>query len=511
MIFKIPNHAINLNLQLQKSKSIPNYLKLACSKAFIQHLLFVKKIIPYSPDYVLEEYENYKEEEKEEAEEEMKEMLLNQKNKKRKEEEMETEMKLENNRNSKFKIHVDNDENDEDDVLVSIDDDDDDNANHANHANYITTTSSNYNTRIGANMNTDHSNNNQILLKQQRTRTRTRKEMTTHRQIIKCGEQLHLLLQDLKYVFDHHDGSENNNNNNNTIKAILITIGPSLHSPREQYLIQFHSWFESDTTTSNTTSTTIESNNTLSMKAKERNEYEISRRIIREYITGIFEYESNQNLLYQKQLQELQSKQQQQQQQETKQLLIQHGHESENKQRKKRRRNHNQIRNALSNNNITRIDNTVSNNMNSSSKLKLHVTCLVSQHVIQQLFQRQQEEQKGQQQQQGEMASCTVNTKMSSQLSPQYYHHHYHKNQYVIERDFTIKVPRMIHKKRNIHRPFVVMNVQPMINPTKIHSSLIDNSNKEIHENNEPTCRCQQEKDDVWISFKSKIKGFVKK
>lgn len=40
------------------------------------------------------------------------------------------------------------------------------------------------------------------------------------------------------------------------------------------------------------------------MKTKQRNEYEISRQIIREYITGIFEYESNQNLLYQKELQE---------------------------------------------------------------------------------------------------------------------------------------------------------------------------------------------------------------
>ena len=315
-----------------------------------------------------------------------------------------------------------------------------------------------------------------------------RKDMTAQRKLYKCGEQLHFLLQDLNQIFNHKMNDNNNNNNSNNIKAVVITIGPSFHSPREQYVIRFHSWnHDSSKTGQNVVEQTMSSQKVV----MERLKNEISRRVIREFIKGIIESD------------DIDIKNEQVDNRNVNKLSTEttssnHNHDNiqtninhiqnettTNKRMKKssRLRSKRNIRQNYTHHNS--IGNSLSN-------LKLSVACLVCHDSINNndVFHQQHD--------------YTLNniqfpqTVMSTTIPS-----HVSVPRFVIERDFVIKVPRMVSKKYKIYRPFVFMDIRPMLNPINTNQKQVENHNDESSIG--PVFELTS--GDLWVKLKSTIKG----
>lgn len=178
------------------------------------------------------------------------------------------------------------------------------------------------------------------------------------------------------------------------IKAVIITLGPSLNSPREQYILRFHSWDDSHET--------VAFESTL----KERMEIEIGRRCVRELLQGSLEdaytamFSSNSNV--------------------------------------------------------------------NKSTWKVNMAFLISQHAL---------HANGNNLNNDESISGETNVDPIQKL--------------ILRRGFCIKAPR---KKRKTHRPFVVLDIAPLL-PSAQHP-----------QSKGP--RFQHTKDDVWMSLRTPIKGF---
>ena len=230
-------------------------------------------------------------------------------------------------------------------------------------------------------------------------------------------------------------------------------------------------------------------------------EQEIARRIIREFIRGILEHEQEKD-------DKDEEKEKEGDQQERKQNMFQ----------------------------FTRVDNHIGNNL-SASNLKLNVACLVTNKgESQSLFQHPSSENATTTTATNIDTAINTATTLSSSSSSytttttttqQNSSTHYKQRripQYTIQRDFVIKIPRMIRasKKRKFHRPFVIMNVIPMMkmaNPNNANTNVSVNVNvsgsdeevkvSSIANHNAPGFKMIH--GDTWISLKSTLKGFARK
>ena len=127
-----------------------------------------------------------------------------------------------------------------------------------------------------------------------RRKRRRRVRSRSHRKMIQAGRDLGQLLSDLQSLFGCSCTSIETDDTDNgeggaasaagqpalgwNIKAALITLGPSLRSPREQYLIRFHSPLPPSL------EGMMPPPPPPDMRARLENE--LSRRIIREYLRG---------------------------------------------------------------------------------------------------------------------------------------------------------------------------------------------------------------------------------
>ena len=123
---------------------------------------------------------------------------------------------------------------------------------------------------------------------QQVRRRRRRVRSRSNRKMIQAGRELGLVLSDLQSLFGccGDNGGEGGVLLGWNVKAALITLGPSLHSPREQYLIRFHSppVAEEALRTARTARSSMPPPPERAQRARLENE--LSRRIIREYLRG---------------------------------------------------------------------------------------------------------------------------------------------------------------------------------------------------------------------------------
>jgi hypothetical protein len=121
----------------------------------------------------------------------------------------------------------------------------------------------------------------------QQARRRRRVRSRSNRKMIQAGLELGRVLSDLQSLF----GCCGDNRGEGgvllgwNVKAALITLGPSLHSPREQYLIRFHSPpVVEEALPAACTARSMPPPPERAQRARLENE--LSRRIIREYLRG---------------------------------------------------------------------------------------------------------------------------------------------------------------------------------------------------------------------------------
>mmetsp|Transcript_14077 Transcript_14077/g.21086 ORF Transcript_14077/g.21086 Transcript_14077/m.21086 type:complete len:368 (-) Transcript_14077:459-1562(-) len=121
---------------------------------------------------------------------------------------------------------------------------------------------------------------------------RKRSDTVRERKYEKHGEQLQAILSALDIIFCLNtcsDGNDENKTDNlkiaeeSAVKAVMITLGPSFSSPREQYLIRFHEW--DAVSKSKSPSITVPSD------TQRRLGQEMGRRSVRELICGSLQEE----------------------------------------------------------------------------------------------------------------------------------------------------------------------------------------------------------------------------
>ena len=122
---------------------------------------------------------------------------------------------------------------------------------------------------------------------QQVRRRRRRVRSRSDRKMIQAGRELGRILSELQSLFGccSDNGGEGGALLGWNVKAALITLGPSLHSPREQYLIRFHSPPVAEEALP-AACTTRSMPPPPERAQRARLENELSRRIIREYLRG---------------------------------------------------------------------------------------------------------------------------------------------------------------------------------------------------------------------------------
>jgi hypothetical protein len=120
------------------------------------------------------------------------------------------------------------------------------------------------------------------------TKKRKRSDTVRERKYEKHGEQLQAILSALDIIFClNNDGNDEKKTENlkipeeSAVKAVMITLGPSFSSPREQYLIRYHEWGA----VSKSPSITVPSD------TKRRLGQEMGRRSVRELICGSLQEE----------------------------------------------------------------------------------------------------------------------------------------------------------------------------------------------------------------------------
>eukprot|EP00978_Attheya_sp_CCMP212_P034267 scaffold142710_cov36-Attheya_sp.AAC.2 len=119
-------------------------------------------------------------------------------------------------------------------------------------------------------------------------RKRPRKEERKRRAVLQCASELEALLADLNQVFDQ---------NCSQITSVVMTLGPSIMSPREQYVIVFHDaasvGLDGGSVTEQRKRIGMSNTNEFAMQknaaSKDKIQREISRRIIQEFLRGTME------------------------------------------------------------------------------------------------------------------------------------------------------------------------------------------------------------------------------
>lgn len=261
-------------------------------------------------------------------------------------------------------------------------------------------------------------------------RNRKVSDIRQRRKYQKYGQQLQKLLNDIDDLFNYSD-ILNHENNCFDIKAILITLGPTFSSPREQYILRFLEWNPIPFTS------TLESErrNSPPNHVKERLQKEIGRRSVREIILGTLQDE------YMNMFQRKSSE---------------------------------------------------------CSTMKVNIAAFVTETALDALFHQQFSMNEFNNLTLHETNDCTetgshirmeANDRFHGMLNYDSY-----APRYKVHRQFELRIPRM-YSKRIGHRPFVVLDVMPMLRP----SSVITNDDDAPQ---------MTDKDCIWITLKSFIKGF---
>ncbi len=116
---------------------------------------------------------------------------------------------------------------------------------------------------------------------------RKRKDTVRERKYEKHGMQIRSVLDSLDIIFNmnSHIMDSTETIQSSECKAVLITVGPSFSSPKEQYLIRFHAWEYEQTNKVGASSDEIPTS------MKERLSQEMGRRSVRELICGSLQEE----------------------------------------------------------------------------------------------------------------------------------------------------------------------------------------------------------------------------
>jgi hypothetical protein len=119
-------------------------------------------------------------------------------------------------------------------------------------------------------------------------RKRKRSDTVRERKYSKHGEQLQSVMSALDTMFGIDDSKNANEklDENSDVKAVLITLGPSFSSPREQYLIRFQEW-EDDASIAGPS----KESSRIPSDVQHRLGCEMGRRCVREIICGTLEEE----------------------------------------------------------------------------------------------------------------------------------------------------------------------------------------------------------------------------
>jgi hypothetical protein len=244
----------------------------------------------------------------------------------------------------------------------------------------------------------------------------------------KYGQQLQNVLKDIDDLFKDCNVM-NHEKNRIDIKAILITLGPTFSSPREQYVLRFLDWGPMPSTS------TSESGrqNSLTSHVKERLQKEIGRRSVREIILG----------------------------------TLQEGY-----------------------------TNMFQHKSSECSTMKVNIAAFVTESTLDALFQQQVSIK--------DLSSLTFSERKDStevtigganDRSNDMFWYDFFAPRHTVLRQFDLRIPRM-YSKRKGHRPFVVLDVMPMLRPSHVVTS---------DDNNVPQ---MVDKDCTWMTLKSFIKGF---
>lgn len=124
-------------------------------------------------------------------------------------------------------------------------------------------------------------------------RKRKRMDTVRKRKYEKHGGQIRSVLNALDTLFAlnpeqmSHEAGSTQNSQSSECKAVLITIGPSFSSPREQYLIRFHSWKSK----SRQLNSTNHASGAIPSAVQQRLSREMGRRSVRELICGSLQEE----------------------------------------------------------------------------------------------------------------------------------------------------------------------------------------------------------------------------
>ena len=261
-------------------------------------------------------------------------------------------------------------------------------------------------------------------------RKRSRRDLAMERKLMKNGDKMMSMLKDLDNLFGAKSLAKNNNTEQlmmhrqrgSGVKAVLITIGPSFQSPREQYLIRFHFG----------DGASDDDQFLPPPHIQHRLEQEISRRAIRETIQGTLQDE------YSKMF-ELPT-----------------------------------LRGA-----------------GSQSTMKVNLAFLLSQTAANELFES------------NELDSLEANMNDDDSMKPEFQNALSDANgvtikqslRYLMQRNFSIRTPRMRSKRLSIYRPFVVLDVIPCI------KSSLQSESKDTH-------GFLLNDDDIWLSLRKPLKGF---
>jgi len=330
-------------------------------------------------------------------------------------------------------------------------------------------------------------------------------------------------LEELLFLFDHNDDDDDDDDGGDDcrrrerdvvtrsrrirhededMKAVLITIGPSFASPREQYLLRFYSWSRQRQNTNSSTRNRSDSHNSRGVCHR-----------LNGTPTPTPERQKTER--------------QQQQQQQRKRMEQEIG----------RRSVRELIQGTLSEEHSKTFE-TTSSSGGGSGGTKVSIAVLLTKDAINSLFDSSSVYSPSSHCE-GEDGCGTTNASpnnvrkrphsilsSSSQMAmipPIQKNNVYGRdndtdtaditNRIVIRRNFDIKTPRILSKRRNLHRPFVVFDVIPMMKPPS--DCGLKEEEKETEDGGDSGTKPRNddvgfwlEDGDTWVSLNSFIKGF---
>lgn len=293
------------------------------------------------------------------------------------------------------------------------------------------------------------------------------------RKIMKFGGQLSCFLSDLHLLFGTgQDNGERalfccNGTNSSEVRCVVITLGPSFASPREQYVIRFHSQSLEDVMTSSNPCVVTKPYNMepeapptslLDAKAVSRSrvkvmERELSRRFVREFLRGTLDPK----------------------------YAFMFSASSCSSAAGSSRYGSLKVNVAV----LLR-DNRMGWNM-------IQPRCTMSSNEEENLAT-------------DKTPICGTKGDMDGGYET---NHNTLSNRLVVRRNFVVRVPRMISKKKERHRPFVVLDVVPSFllssNPLSVmNEGAVDNSDSSAVYTDD----FHVSETDTWVSLRSTLKGF---